>query len=262
MLFPKSLAVALGAACALQAAETVESIKLRVSPEPARVRPFEMAVIQTLFYGTITQKDKEPKQGRLRKDGAKLRVVESGGGWLSKPFAFQGRDSGGFADGDSSMLGRILDNVMAFAKDSVLYTAPEAMGRYTIEEREVASARPPSPSGVGTAPLVTQPAAVPREGFVEIEARVDGSAVIVIQRDSARAEVISGQSVPAPLAAFSSPLPEAVGAQMNVEKRRGRGSVALIEKPSESNGYAAKIRIDDPRGGADAYQVRVNWKLP
>ena len=38
-----------------------------------------------------------------------------------------------------------------------------------------------------------------------------------------------------------------------------RGKATLLEKPSAENGYTAKIRVEDPRGGADLYRLRLQW---
>jgi hypothetical protein len=44
-----------------------------------------------------------------------------------------------------------------------------------------------------------------------------------------------------------------------VSKLEGRGRVTLAEPPSAANGYTAKIRIEDPRGGSDFYRLRLEW---
>lgn len=56
----------------------------------------------------------------------------------------------------------------------------------------------------------------------------------------------------------SSPLPERPGI-VRVVANRGRGSVDVIQQPTQENGYAAVIRIVDHDGGADDYRVTAYW---
>ena len=46
---------------------------------------------------------------------------------------------------------------------------------------------------------------------------------------------------------------------VEVQLLDGRGDVDVVEQPSARNGYAATIRIRDPRGGADSYRVTAYW---
>ena len=39
----------------------------------------------------------------------------------------------------------------------------------------------------------------------------------------------------------------------------GRGSVQVVQQPSQSNNYTAIIRITDPRGGASDYNFEARW---
>jgi hypothetical protein len=117
----------------------------------------------------------------------------------------------------------------------------------------------------GTAPAsappprarVTAPAA--SEGSCEIEARVDGSAVVTVQGDQASWQELSGQPVGDTTLRCTAGLPPE-GAQVEVEKRGGRGAVRLLESPSAENGFAARVQVDDPRGGADRYRIRIRWR--
>ncbi len=109
----------------------ITELKLRVEPAGARVRPFETAVVQVLVYGAIGE-----RQGRLESQNWQVQVREDGGGWLSKPFKFQGQDPGGafLSQQNNALLNLLSRGVGQFTvKDSVLYTAPERPGKYTIE---------------------------------------------------------------------------------------------------------------------------------
>jgi hypothetical protein len=108
----------------------ITELKLRVDPAEARVRPFETVMVQVLVYGTAGE-----RKGRLQSANWQIRLREEGGGWLSKPFKFQGQDSEAFVEEqESSLLSIINRGVGQFTiKDAVLYTAPEKAGRYTVE---------------------------------------------------------------------------------------------------------------------------------
>lgn len=46
---------------------------------------------------------------------------------------------------------------------------------------------------------------------------------------------------------------------VNVRKRNGRGTVTVLQQPSDYNGYVAIIQIFDPNGGADDYDLEISW---
>lgn len=46
---------------------------------------------------------------------------------------------------------------------------------------------------------------------------------------------------------------------VNVRKRNGRGTVTVLEQPSDYNGYVAVIQIFDPNGGAGDYELEISW---
>lgn len=134
-----------------------------------------------------------------------------------------------------------------------------------IDKRAGAAAQPVAQPVGNTAPVVTptpaaSPAPVPIEsGQVEITAQVDGTVDLFIAGDKLRWEVHSGQPVMRETAQFSSPLPAAPAGSWFLSKTGGRGSVILAEKPSAENGFTVRIRIEDPRGGADTYRFRLRW---
>ena len=112
----------------------VSEIKLRTDPADARVRPYENIVIQVLAYGEASEGDAKRKV-RLQKSEAKFRVVDSGGGWLSKPFRFQGNETEPFYQAAGGRLSAILGRATGdyVLQDAVMYTAPERPGKYTVE---------------------------------------------------------------------------------------------------------------------------------
>jgi hypothetical protein len=48
--------------------------------------------------------------------------------------------------------------------------------------------------------------------------------------------------------------------QLVVQTLNGRGEVDVIQQPSSQNGYTAIVRIQDPRGGSDNYQIAGYWE--
>ena len=88
--------------------------------------------------------------------------------------------------------------------------------------------------------------------------RVDGEIEIEIRGTSARERRLSGQPAYGVRADFGAALPRR-DVSVRVERLRGRGRVEVIQQPSSSNGFTAVIRINDAAGGADDYELEVNW---
>lgn len=107
----------------------VTEIKLHTDPAEPRVRPLEHVVIQVRAYGRVGE-----RTGRIRRDGASLKV-EPGGGWISKPFRFQGEEDEPFVEEFQSRVGQIFGQLTGqyVLQDAFLYTAPEQAGRYRVE---------------------------------------------------------------------------------------------------------------------------------
>lgn len=122
----------------LFAQEKINEVKINVFPATAKIRPLETAVVQVQFFGErkkdifdMVVKD-EKQKGRLQVSDWTANVS---GGWLSKPFLLQTKDE----KGSDARLGTGLDNLLkqgmfaVAAKDSVLFTAPEKAGKYTVK---------------------------------------------------------------------------------------------------------------------------------
>jgi hypothetical protein len=114
----------------LAAQVSVTEIKLYTDPAELRLRPLEHLVIQVRAYGKVGE-----ATGRIRRDGATVKVADPNGGWLSKTFKFQGQESEPFLDQFQSRAGRIFGQLKGeyVLQDSFLYTAPEKPGEYRIE---------------------------------------------------------------------------------------------------------------------------------
>ncbi len=113
----------------------LNEIKLSTEPADARVRPLETASIQVRAYGELTKKDGAKISGRIARGGAALRLATPTGGWISKPFRFQGRETEAFLREEQSGFMNILRGAAteAVIMDSFLYSAPQAPGDYVVE---------------------------------------------------------------------------------------------------------------------------------
>ncbi len=122
---------------AAMAQSTVTEIQLRTDPAGAKVRPLESIVVQLLAYGEISDGSSGTKKVRLQpasEIGFKLK--DGNGGWLSKPFRFQGQETESFYEPEGSGLAAIIfrrATSQYVRQDSTLYTAPEKSGKYEIE---------------------------------------------------------------------------------------------------------------------------------
>ncbi len=114
----------------------VSELLLNAHPE-ARVRPGESLEVQLLVYGIAPGDNGQSRRVRLAKGGAEFSVTSTGGGWLSRPFRYQGTETEDFYSGEGSswsqiLIGQLTDVVF---QDCVLYTAPERTGNYQVEAR-------------------------------------------------------------------------------------------------------------------------------
>jgi len=50
------------------------------------------------------------------------------------------------------------------------------------------------------------------------------------------------------------------GTAVNIRKSKGRGTVSIIQKPDETNGFTVCIRVNDAEGGADHYKLVLSFE--
>ena len=94
-------------------------------------------------------------------------------------------------------------------------------------------------------------------GKCTIEVRVDISAEIDVYGDSGRLRTIAGQPATWTRMECTSALPFSMS-DFRFKGVDGRGNVKLLQDPRNNNSMAV-IRIDDPRGGAEAYTFEIQW---
>jgi hypothetical protein len=95
-------------------------------------------------------------------------------------------------------------------------------------------------------------------GRMRWRGRIDDEVEIHIRRDDAVARVISGQPVLNASFTFTSPLPNR-SVIVQLAKKKGRGSVEVVQQPSRSNEFTAVVRIQDDKGGASDYEFELIW---
>ena len=59
---------------------------------------------------------------------------------------------------------------------------------------------------------------------------------------------------------YTQPIPEKPLRSFEVQKKKGRGKFVVLSKPTEKNGYRARIRIYDMKGGEGQYHLQIIWK--
>lgn len=95
-------------------------------------------------------------------------------------------------------------------------------------------------------------------GSVSWRGRVDQMAHIVISGSDVQWQDASGTglwSVNHSINGYLARRPGSVSAY----KRRGRGTVSVLQQPTWENDFTAIIQVFDPNGGADNYEVDISW---
>ncbi len=91
--------------------------------------------------------------------------------------------------------------------------------------------------------------------------RVDGEAVISCGGDACTADERSGRPVTRDRYRFTRRMPRR-DFDVSLIDTEGRGEIRLLEQPSPSNGYTARVRIRDSHGGASDYAFTLAWNPP
>lgn len=95
-------------------------------------------------------------------------------------------------------------------------------------------------------------------GRLRWRGRVDNEVLVSVQGASVTVRTIAGADVSNSSFDFTSPLPQQE-LTVEVRKRKGRGSVEVIQQPSRFNSYVAVVRITDDKGGQDDYEFELIW---
>jgi len=96
-------------------------------------------------------------------------------------------------------------------------------------------------------------------GTMTWRGRVDDYVELNVQGNRVRSREREGSQTLNEQVSFSNPLPRA-DVSVSVRKRNGRGRVSVVQQPHQSNNYTAIVKIDDDKGGADDYEIQMDWK--
>jgi hypothetical protein len=91
--------------------------------------------------------------------------------------------------------------------------------------------------------------------------RVDEEAIVSCQSKTCSSSAERGGPLAEEHFKFSRPLPHS-DVEVTLEDAAGRGDIRLVEQPSESNNYTARVSIHDPQGGSGEYSFTLIWKRP
>ena len=97
-----------------------------------------------------------------------------------------------------------------------------------------------------------------RQNQIELEIEVDGLVDLYLRDTRLRFDVINGRPPRDAGSQAGQPLPRTT-IFCEVEKRRGRNEIRVIEQPSRNNNFTLHLQIDDRQGGSDRYQARIRW---
>ncbi len=95
-------------------------------------------------------------------------------------------------------------------------------------------------------------------GRVRWRGRVDQTAHIIIQGSDVQSRDVTMTGLSNVNFSINGYLASRPGS-VSVRKRSGRGTVTVLEQPSSRNDYTAIVQIFDPSGGADNYELEIDW---
>lgn len=95
-------------------------------------------------------------------------------------------------------------------------------------------------------------------GMLRWAGAVDDQVEIRIQGRNVSTRTLSGNGARDVRASLTRALPRR-DVTVSVRERSGRGTVSVVQQPSDWNGYVAVIRIRDRQGGFGYYDLDVSW---
>lgn len=95
-------------------------------------------------------------------------------------------------------------------------------------------------------------------GRVTWRGTVDDEVQLSVQGRNVETRTISGSEFTDDSFNFTSALPNR-NVTVEVNKKKGRGDVRVLQQPSRSNNYTAVIRIEDKKGSNDIYELDIYW---
>jgi hypothetical protein len=96
-------------------------------------------------------------------------------------------------------------------------------------------------------------------GNLNWKGTVDDEVQLVIRGNSVEIKTISGQTYSNANYNFTSPLPNRK-VNVEVDKKKGRGKVRILQQPNRDNDFTTVIQIQDKDGGAKDYELEIYWR--
>lgn len=112
---------------------------------------------------------------------------------------------------------------------------------------------------IWTSPTVSDAEPLAEQRGMTWSGRVGGHVRVTLKGGVAFSEPLSGGAVSSETTAFDQPLPSRSDLKPTIKKIQGRGTVTIVENPSDRNGYQLVFEILDPGNGSDAYTIEVDW---
>ncbi|HWQ32143.1 MAG TPA: RICIN domain-containing protein [Blastocatellia bacterium] len=106
---------------------------------------------------------------------------------------------------------------------------------------------------------VTPPGLPEGPGSMTWRGMVDGTLRVEVRGATITEKATEGSPYTNSNYQFTASLPRRA-AFVSVSRRRGRGSVEVIEQPSEYNNFTAVVQIRDRQGGSDNYEFVLRWQ--
>lgn len=89
--------------------------------------------------------------------------------------------------------------------------------------------------------------------------RVDDTVELRIRRQNIQTITVRGQDYADGRYDFDGGGMNRNSDNVSVSKENGRGNVYILQRPNRRNNWTTIVRIEDRKGGADRYRVRVTW---
>lgn len=98
----------------------------------------------------------------------------------------------------------------------------------------------------------------PVSGHLFWRGTVDDVIRLTMRGNSITQTTMSGRSYPDGVYNFTTPLPRR-NVNVQIDMKKGRGDVQVVQQPSRANDYTTVIEIRDRDGGAREYQLDIYW---
>ena len=98
-------------------------------------------------------------------------------------------------------------------------------------------------------------------GYCLLRLKAGGDVNVYLHGSSVEVEVVKGDDVSDQGSECSQALPsDATLSNFEFKGLTGRGTLQLIEQPTQENGFRAWVRIKDTKKGTDIYSFRLSWE--